>query len=373
MDKSEIPPDDIDFEGLNLHHYCSREADPAPGTSRHDFFSLSVYWWPNPETQDGLPYVARDGEVNPEAENYDSPNLTRMCAAVDTLALAYAFTDEERYAEKAAELLKVWFLDDATSMNPNMLFAQYVPGEGGFKSYYSMRCVGRRQGKKAFVSYGGVIEGSRFPSLLQSVELLRGSRSWTVAHHQGLQQWFHRFMKWLLESQHGDDESTALNNHASWYCNQIATYAAFCGDEKTLRTVLTRDLRVRIFLQIEPDGLQPAEMGRSISFAYVNFALYSFYNCALLGDKLGLDLWNYRTEDGRGLKVATEWLLSRIQNEKLITGANIHGISYINSVPLLRIAAEKYKDSSYAKQIDLLPGYPNNHLYRLLYHTEELS
>src|SRR4051812_32496976 len=31
----------------------------------NDFYSNGDYWWPNPDTTNGLPYVKRDGETNP--------------------------------------------------------------------------------------------------------------------------------------------------------------------------------------------------------------------------------------------------------------------------------------------------------------------
>src|SRR5205085_11387996 len=42
---------------------------PAPGNDPHDYTSLSIYWWPNPQAPDGLPYLQRDGERNPEADD----------------------------------------------------------------------------------------------------------------------------------------------------------------------------------------------------------------------------------------------------------------------------------------------------------------
>src|SRR6202161_4011709 len=31
----------------------------------HDFYSNGDYWWPNPNTTNGLPYIQRDGQTNP--------------------------------------------------------------------------------------------------------------------------------------------------------------------------------------------------------------------------------------------------------------------------------------------------------------------
>lgn len=78
-----------------------------PSGDRRDYMSLSPYWWPDPEKPDGLPYIRRDGERNPEV--YDFPervNGDRLGVAARTLSVLYRVTGDERYAAKCAELLR---------------------------------------------------------------------------------------------------------------------------------------------------------------------------------------------------------------------------------------------------------------------------
>ena len=44
-----------------------KEKTPPSG-DKHDYLSLSIYSWPNPKTKDGLPYITRDGQVNPDSK-----------------------------------------------------------------------------------------------------------------------------------------------------------------------------------------------------------------------------------------------------------------------------------------------------------------
>jgi hypothetical protein len=104
-----------------------------PSGDRHDYMSVGPYWWPDPNKDDGLPYIRRDGRVNPEFYEHDTVPRGKMCDAVETLALAYYLTDQEKYANHAARLLRVWFLDDETRMNPHLRYGQAIPG----------RCTGR--------------------------------------------------------------------------------------------------------------------------------------------------------------------------------------------------------------------------------------
>jgi hypothetical protein len=40
-----------------------------PSGDKHDYMSLAPYWWPNPATTHGLPYIRKDGETNPEVKD----------------------------------------------------------------------------------------------------------------------------------------------------------------------------------------------------------------------------------------------------------------------------------------------------------------
>src|SRR3954465_11347972 len=37
----------------------------AASGDKHDYFTYGPYWWPDPTKPDGLPYIRRDGDVNP--------------------------------------------------------------------------------------------------------------------------------------------------------------------------------------------------------------------------------------------------------------------------------------------------------------------
>lgn len=40
----------------------------VPGNDKHDYMSLARYFWPNESRPDGLPYIRKDGQVNPESK-----------------------------------------------------------------------------------------------------------------------------------------------------------------------------------------------------------------------------------------------------------------------------------------------------------------
>jgi hypothetical protein len=71
-----------------------------PSGDKHDYLSVAPYWWPNPITNNGLPYVRRDGEINPERDRIpDRKRLDQLVQGVKTLALTYYFTGVASYKE----------------------------------------------------------------------------------------------------------------------------------------------------------------------------------------------------------------------------------------------------------------------------------
>ncbi|MBN1797577.1 MAG: alginate lyase family protein [Spirochaetales bacterium] len=101
-----------------------------PGGDKHDYYSLGIYYWPDPFKVSGLPYIRRDGRVNPESYSdvYDKKSLIGLFRSVGVLSLAYYYTEKLTYLEYAAVLLRTWFLDPKTRMNPHLSFAQIRPG-----------------------------------------------------------------------------------------------------------------------------------------------------------------------------------------------------------------------------------------------------
>src|SRR5260370_7836542 len=52
-----------------------------PSGDIHDYLSIAPYWWPNPDTADGLPWVQRDGHTNPRSR--DIPDKHGWYALLD--------------------------------------------------------------------------------------------------------------------------------------------------------------------------------------------------------------------------------------------------------------------------------------------------
>ena len=95
---------------------------------RNDFYSNGDYWWPDPTKPNGLPYLRRDGQTNPENFGAHRNALNTFRDQVAALAAAYRLTHEEKYAAHAVRFLDTFLLDPSTRMNPHLKFAQAIPG-----------------------------------------------------------------------------------------------------------------------------------------------------------------------------------------------------------------------------------------------------
>jgi hypothetical protein len=322
----------------------------APRSSdKHDYMSLAPYWWPNPNTPNGLPYVRRDGELNPEREaTSDRKRLDSLVESVKTLGLGYFFTGKEEYAAHAAKLLRSWFLDDETKMNPHLRYAQAVPG----------RNVGRG---------AGIIETHNLAELIDAVGLLNSSKSWTPIDHKRLQDWFGAYLIWLIDSAEGKAESSAQNNHGSWYDIQVASYALFVGRDELAKKVLGELPSRRIAKRIAADGRQPHELARTQAWHYSIFNLEALFNAASITDKLGIDLWRYETPDKRNIRKALDWLVAFATGEKKWTDKQISVFQPEKLAPLLRQAALRYREPAYETAVTKITSTTTDQRWQLLY------
>jgi hypothetical protein len=322
-----------------------------PSGDKHDFMSLSIYWWPNPDTKDRLPYVHHDGKVNPEVNQYDLPKISAMSDTVQTLALAYYLTRHEPYVQHAARLLHVWFIDETTRMNPNMNHAQAVPGISS----------GGRQ---------GIIETAQLATkVIDSVELLNGSAAWSDGDLRATKLWFREYLQWLQTHPYALAESLQTNNHGMWYDLQVATFATFVGDEDRARHVLSASTMSRICRQIMPDGRQPEELKRTKSWDYSLYNLDALFALAALGQRLDVDLWGFVGPDGQSVPKALDYLAAYLDTSKKWPHQQVHSFSPKSSLsPFVIRAVSEFHDPRFApllQEVDPVPGsrlqllYPN--------------
>ncbi|MDB5801631.1 MAG: hypothetical protein JWL63_2570 [Rhodocyclales bacterium] len=315
----------------------TRKKIVPPSGDKHDYMSLAPYWWPNPDTPDGLPYVQRDGEFNPSSKNgdTDSVRMQTMCMGIQCTSLAYYFTDDARYAAKTAEFIRTWFITPETRMNPNLRYGQAV--------------MGRFDGRGI-----GLIDTRNLWMVTDAVQLLEGSGALSAAEVNSVKMWMKEFADWMLNSNIGIDEFNAHNNHGTFYDMQIASYMLFAGDLDTARRAVQRALELRINGQISIEGKQYAELERTTPFHYCAFNLDAMMNVARYGEQVGVDVWKVR-EKGRGLRNALNYLIPFAVAPATWPYKELRGHAETElAMPLLLKAARAYGDDNYSHAVTQL-------------------
>lgn len=313
------------------------KAVTPPSGDKHDYTSQAPYFWPDPTKPNGLPYIRRDGERNPELDKItDHHTLDQMVAATRTLAIAYYFSGNEQYAAKATQLLRAWFLHPATRMNPNLEYAQFIPGVNTGRGI-------------------GLIETRGLADVVDAIGLLAGSSAWTSTDQNGLKDWYGRFLQWMLESKNGREENAAKNNHGTYYDVQAASFALFLGRNDLAKQIVETARQKRIALQIEPDGRQPLELVRTKAWSYSNGNLDGLMLIARLAENVGVDLWNYETRDGRSIRRALEYLYQFAAGDQKWTYQQLGGFDGRSLFPLIRRAAQHYRDDKFKTEQSKIP------------------
>jgi hypothetical protein len=256
----------------------------------HDFFSQADYAWPNPTNKNGLPYIGRDGESNPDVFSYHRMAMRNMKDAVAALAAAYALTADDKYGSKAADFVRVFFLDEKTRMNPNLDQAQVVLGDGkGGRSY-------------------GIIDTLHLAELPVAVRFLEKSPAFNSAVDSGLKKWFIDYDRWMMTSSNGVKEMNAANNHSIADFVQLASFANFVGDHATMDLCRERFKEVLLPKQMAADGSFPLELKRTKPYGY---SIFQADNVAILCVLLSTpqeDLWKFKLPGGITPLKSTEFI-----------------------------------------------------------------
>jgi hypothetical protein len=333
---------------MKLLSVMDKGATPPSG-DKHDFLSMGPYWWPDPSKPNGLPYIRKDGERNPEIKNYpDDHNFNTTAEAVSTLSIAYYITKESKYSSKAAQLLRCWFLDEKTKMNPNLNYAQFIPGVTDGRGI-------------------GIIGTRAVYKIVDAVGILNTSIEWTGENDKNLRKWLNDYFVWLTTSKNGIDESKEKNNHGTWYDVQVISLSLFLNNIDAAKKYL-EDIKInRISSQIEPDGKQPLELARTNSWGYSLMNLSAFFHLAVLGNAAGVDLWNYQSVSGGSLRKALDYLLSFALNHEQWKYQVISEFNNEELYPLIVKARNKYDEKTYSDWLKkIFADKTNNDIENLL-------
>ncbi len=215
------------------------------------------------------PYTKHDGVIDPDADRHDYQQAIAVAAAVRTLALGWTLTGDTTLAERALRLIEGWCAAPRTRMHP------------------------------AYTNQQSRIELSiTMPGLFYGMALLSRYPSWSDSSRTAAFGWVRRF----AASARG---WRARNNFENWRLVVLASAGALLSDTALLEEAFVT-WRALIPRQMDPDGFLVEETGRANGLTYSLYALNAMTQVAEIARHHGVDLYGFRTGDGRGLELALD-------------------------------------------------------------------
>ena len=241
----------------DLHYYCS----------------LSPYYWPVNNDDGTIVYVYRDGQVNPDASNYNRWSLTELSIRLHRMALAFYFSEDVLIFKSFVRQLDVWFLDRDTRMYPNFDYAQVIPG------------VNDNHGTSA-----GIIEANPLTTIIESICLVDSCRSIGSIRRYRIKKWFSRFLEWMQSSDLCKDMANSKNNIGTSVNVTLLRIALFteAGD---VAGQLMDPFAKRIESQIDQEGKQPLELKRTKAYHYSTQNLRFIIEFCLIAHSAGISIY----------------------------------------------------------------------------------
>ncbi len=314
-----------------IHHHAAQAAEAPvktlmdrpqgplrPTDDPHAYASMATYFWPNPDTPDGLPWVARDGEFSPVLDQYDRPLWDYTADTIKMLGEAAYLLNRQDLADRVAAHLSAWMIDPATRMRPDLLHAQFIPG----------RCTGR---------WVGVIDFStRMPAMLDAVRLVWDRIAEDV--QAGVRQWCSDFLDWLVEGPYAPDLVKAPNNHATYYDRLVVYLALWLGRQEVAQTRLARFVSDRLMTQVSDNGEQPRELVRTLSWNYTVMNAIGLLHVAQLAKATGNSPLQVGAPGHDRIRSAVDFLVPYLLGKKEWTWQQIKPIPSLRAWPVVAVA-----------------------------------
>ncbi len=309
----------------------------APSGNIHDYMSCGLYWWPNPNTPDGLPYINKDGIVNPDS--HDGISLGAVGARINTLALTAFYIDERaaECAEYAERQLYDWFINPETYMAPNARYAQAIPGI----------CEGRSTGLIDFAVTYQLMDGI---GIFRELGLLGAE---TVA---AVKAWFVEFTNWMLTHENGIEMDNGNQNIGAWHDSQILSMALFTDRPQLAKNICLTSYHRRLETLIRPDGSMPTELARTKAIGYSFYAFNAMMMISAMAERLGYNYW--APDEKRGVSIlisAIEFLDPYVRDPDSCPYPDLHRGTHRPALKkALLAAAKRYPDGGYAERAEAL-------------------
>ncbi len=299
-----------------LYSVVETKNEVAKKYGMHEYVSMGLYWWPNPDTADGLPWIRKDGVINPECIMYNKDAIRRVSVVSYLSCILYILTKKQKYYDLMKKHIHYFYLNEDTKMNPRMQYTAMRPGID----------EGRGTGILEFTTGMG-------PTLLL-LKMIRDEVE-DEEFFSSFDNWIKDFYKWINTSDNGIDERNQDNNHGTMYdllCLSICYYLDSSSDISDIKDRLI----TRMDAQILEDGTMPQELERTRSLAYTMMNLKAHIDCQKIINHFG------QTIENNKLQTAIDFMMPYLLKEKEWPYMQIEG-TYIDAFRYYPVFILKHK------------------------------
>lgn len=227
-----------------------------PSGDKHDYFTEP-------------PYLS-DGVYDPNADRTDYNSAIKMRDSVRSLGMAYAFTGDSKYADKAVQLVRAWAIDPDTKLNP-----KFTNGQSHIEIAITM---------------SGVFYG---------IDLIWNYPGFSSDDKVAIKSWAQQF---------ADSGRTFSSNENFdlWRLVFVSSASVIAEDANNLNYVFDR-WKYDISDQMDTEGKIIRELHRTTSLSYSMSGVNGFIITAELARHYGVNLYDYKTPDGKGLELTLDF------------------------------------------------------------------
>ncbi len=261
------------------------KSELPPSGNKQDYFS-------RPRQQPGAngKPVSMNGQssVFPAIESGQNPDTDQaaLCECIQHTALLTAagvLCNQNAYLQRAAKILDVWFVDQATCMNPHALFAQFVPVPD------------------APLNYVGLIEFRDLWMLPCLSKTLLANNALTGTQHDAIKLWAAKLLDYLNGSEQGQRAFGARNNIGTWM-HLLKTSLSLFTNRFDDASFLLRTASLRLAMQCDVNGAQSEELACTLPLHHSLFNITAWALLADLGRSVEVDIWSYGGLEGQSIE-----------------------------------------------------------------------
>ena len=268
---------EVQLAGPDL--FVTDKTVPSPTGNVHDYYSIAPHY-----SAAGLKYDGYTDDQERVRKSRDADAFRNFAWRFYACAVGGALLEQPEYSQKAAKLLKAWFVDTDTRMNPSIRHAQVIPGSDEINEI-------------------GVVEFRQLVNVASAVRLLQSQGALEEGLFEAVREWIQQFLDDCANLGIREKALQRNNNIGTWSAALFGTLDLFCNRYSRAFSIGFHASE-RLGQQLGPFSVQINEVGRAKPLHYNLFNLAAWFNLLRFGLEFGIDVSTFSGVHNESLKNA---------------------------------------------------------------------